>query len=107
MFQDSQPREAACATVASVPYSYARRRGASWRLMTWRWKYCAAAGTGIGIHQLRHAHATELNRGVSIEAVRKRLGHSSTDTVMIYAELADRAADAGIRAALRKRETRR
>jgi len=25
-----------------------------------RWKkYCAAAGTGIGIHQLRHAHATE------------------------------------------------
>jgi integrase/recombinase XerD len=26
-----------------------------------RWtKYCAAAGTGIGIHQLRHAHATEL-----------------------------------------------
>src|SRR5262249_30819425 len=32
-----------------------------------RWKkYCAAAGTGIGIHQLRHAHATELiNSGVS------------------------------------------
>src|SRR5271165_3790678 len=34
-----------------------------------RWKkYCAAADTGIGIHQLRHAHATEfqqrrLNRG--------------------------------------------
>jgi integrase/recombinase XerD len=26
-----------------------------------RWKkYCAAAGAGIGIHQLRHAHATEL-----------------------------------------------
>ena len=26
-----------------------------------RWKkYCAAAGVGIGIHQLRHAHATEL-----------------------------------------------
>ena len=26
-----------------------------------RWKkYCAAAGTGIGIHQLRHAHASEL-----------------------------------------------
>jgi hypothetical protein len=26
-----------------------------------RWKkYCAAAGTAIGIHQLRHAHATEL-----------------------------------------------
>lgn len=70
----------------------------------WR-KYCAAVGTGIGIHQLRHAHATELiNLGVSIEAVRKRLGHSSTDTVRVYAELADRAADAEIRAARRKRE---
>lgn len=28
-----------------------------------RWtKYCAAAGAGIGIHQLRHAHATELQQ---------------------------------------------
>jgi integrase/recombinase XerD len=73
-----------------------------------RWKkYCTAAGAGIGIHQLRHAHATELNLGVSIEAVRKRLGHSSTDTVKIYAELADQAADAEIRAARRRRESRR
>jgi integrase/recombinase XerD len=74
-----------------------------------RWKkYCAAAGAEIGIHQLRHAHATELiNLGVSIEAVRKRLGHASTDTVRVYAELADQAADAEIRAARRKRETRR
>ena len=45
--------------------------------------------------------------GVSIEAVRKRLGHSSTDTVKVYAELADQAADAEIRASRRKRETRR
>lgn len=31
-----------------------------------RWKkYCAAAGTGIGIHQLRHAHATELSTAAS------------------------------------------
>jgi integrase/recombinase XerC/integrase/recombinase XerD len=36
-----------------------------------RWKtYCARAGVDIDIHQLRHAHATELiNSGVSIEAV--------------------------------------
>jgi integrase len=28
-----------------------------------RWKkYCAAVGAGIGIHQLRHAHATEFQR---------------------------------------------
>jgi integrase/recombinase XerC/integrase/recombinase XerD len=74
-----------------------------------RWeKYCTAAGVDIGIHQLRHSHATELiNEGVSIEAVRKRLGHSSTDTVHVYAELADKAADAEIRAARRKREMRR
>ena len=31
-----------------------------------RWKkYCAAAGAGIGIHQLRHAHATELSTAAS------------------------------------------
>jgi integrase/recombinase XerD len=73
-----------------------------------RWmKYCTAAGVDIGIHQLRHSHATELiNDGVSIEAVRKRLGHSSTDTVHVYAELADKAADAEIRAARRKRDRR-
>ena len=29
-----------------------------------RWKkYCAAAGAGIGIHQLRHAHATSFKTG--------------------------------------------
>jgi integrase/recombinase XerD len=33
-----------------------------------RWKkYCAAVGTGIGIHQLRHAYAAELiDSGMSI-----------------------------------------
>ena len=71
-----------------------------------RWeKYCAAAGVAIGIHQLRHAHATELiNSGVSIEVVRRRLGHASTETTQVYAELADQVADAEIRAARRKRE---
>ena len=44
-----------------------------------RWKkYFAAAGTGIGIHQLRHAHASELiNSGVSIEVVRPAQGGCS------------------------------
>jgi len=74
-----------------------------------RWKkYCAAADAGIGIHQLRHAHASELiNSGVSIEVVRRRLGHASTETTQVYALLADQVADAEIRAARRKRETRR
>jgi integrase/recombinase XerD len=71
-----------------------------------RWKkYCAAAGTGIGIHQLRHAHATELiNSGVSIEVVRRRLGHASAETTQVYALLADKVADAEIRAARRRRD---
>jgi integrase/recombinase XerD len=74
-----------------------------------RWqKYCATAGIEIGIHQLRHAHATELiNSGVSIEVVRRRLGHASTETTQVYTLLADKVADTEIRAARRKRETRR
>ena len=72
-----------------------------------RWKkYCAAAAE-IGIHQLRHAHATELiNSGVSIEVVRRRLGHASNETTQVYTLLADKVADTEIRAARRKRETR-
>ncbi|QYN19650.1 tyrosine-type recombinase/integrase [Amycolatopsis sp. DSM 110486] len=71
-----------------------------------RWNgYCTAAGLGIEIHQLRHAHATELiNSGVSIEVVRRRLGHASTETTQIYTLLADQVADDEIRAARRRRE---
>ncbi len=74
-----------------------------------RWRtYCTAAGVSIGIHQLRHAHATELiNSGVSIEAVRRRLGHASTETTQIYTLLADKIADDEIRAARRRRDSRR
>jgi integrase/recombinase XerC/integrase/recombinase XerD len=71
-----------------------------------RWEgYCRAAGVGMEIHQLRHAHATELiNSGVSIEAVRRRLGHASTETTQLYALLDDKVADAEIRAARRRRD---
>ena len=74
-----------------------------------RWtKYCAAAGVEIDIHQLRHAHASELiNSGASIEVVRRRLGHASTETTQVYTLLADKVADAEIRAARHKRETSR
>ena len=65
-------------------------------------RYCAAAGVGIDIHQLRHA--TELiNAGVSIEAVR-RLGHASTETTQLYTLLDDKVADAEIRTARRRRD---
>jgi integrase/recombinase XerD len=74
-----------------------------------RWQnYCAAAEVDIDIHQLRHTHATELiNSGVSIEAVRRRLGHASTETTQIYTLLADKIAEDEIRAARRRRDARR
>lgn len=51
------------------------------------------------------AHATELiNAGVSIEAVRRRLGHASAETTQLYALLDDKVADAEIRAARRRRD---
>ena len=73
-----------------------------------RWKkYRAAAGAQISIHQLRHAHATFSYSGVSIEVVRRRLGHASTETTQVYTLLAAKVADTEIRAARRKREARR
>jgi integrase/recombinase XerC/integrase/recombinase XerD len=59
-----------------------------------RWKkYCAAA------------HANELiSSGVSIEVVRRRLGHASTETTQVYTLLADKVADTEIRAARRRRD---
>ena len=51
--------------------------------------------------------STSFNSGVSIEVVRRRLGHASTETTQVYTLLADTVADAEIRAARRKRETRR
>ncbi|WP_220447133.1 tyrosine-type recombinase/integrase [Nonomuraea deserti] len=61
-----------------------------------RWQaYCSQAGVEIDIYQLRHAHATELiNAGVSIEAVRRRLGHASAETTQLYELLGDKAAAA-------------
>jgi len=41
---------------------------------------------------------------VSIEVVRRRLGHASTETTHVYALLADKVADTEIRAARRRRD---
>ena len=40
----------------------------------------------------------------SIEVVRRRLGHASTETTQVYALLADKVADTEIRAARRRRD---
>ncbi|WP_306215635.1 tyrosine-type recombinase/integrase [Actinoplanes sp. RD1] len=69
-----------------------------------RWtRYCTTASVDLDIHQLRHAHATELiNAGVSIEAVRRRLGHASTETTQLYALIDNKVADDELRAARRR-----
>ncbi|MEV4181723.1 tyrosine-type recombinase/integrase [Streptosporangium canum] len=84
----------------------AEQLGLSYDAAHHQWQgYCEAAGVEIDIHQLRHAHATELiNAGVSIEAVRRRLGHASTETTRLYTLLNDDVADAEIRAARRRRD---
>ena len=71
-------------------------------------KYRAKAQTTATIHQLRHFHATELvNAGVSLEAIRRRLGHANAQTVLRYADQRDATADAEIRGWRRRRTTGR
>ena len=52
---------------------------------------------GVGVAEL-------INSGVSIEVVRRRLGHASTETTQVYTLLADKVADAEVRAARRRRD---
>lgn len=62
-------------------------------------RYCARAGVTATLHQLRHAHATEMvNDGVSLATIRKRLGHRHIQTTLRYAEKSDQAAEAELRA---------
>lgn len=67
-------------------------------------RYCREAGVTCTIHQLRHAHATELVRdGVSLATIRKRLGHKSLQSTLVYADQSDEAADSEIRAWRRRK----
>ncbi len=69
--------------------------------------YARAAGLqGVSPHDLRHGHAqTLVNDGVSLATIRRGLGHASINTTMRYAEQADSAVDAELRA--RHRRSRR
>ena len=71
-----------------------------------RWAhYCELAGIVCTIHQLRHSHATEMvNGGVSLGTIRKRLGHKSIQTTLLYAEVSDTLADAELRDWRRRQE---
>lgn len=71
-----------------------------------RWQqYCRQVGVICTFHQLRHMHATELvNDGVSLNTIRKRLGHRHIQTTLRYAEQTDGVADAELRARRRRKE---
>lgn len=71
-----------------------------------KWEtYCQHAGVTCTLHQLRHAHATELvNDGVRLATIRKRLGHKHIQTTLRYARLSDATADAEIRAWRRRKQ---
>ena len=69
--------------------------------------YCQQAGIICTLHQLRHAHATELvNDGVSLATIRRRLGHKHIQTTLRYAQQFDTASDAEIRNWRRRRQSR-
>jgi integrase len=71
-------------------------------------KYNAAASENVGLHQLRHTHATELvNGGVSLQTIRKRLGQRKIQTSLRYAEHSDRAANDELRRWRRRLQHRR
>ena len=59
-------------------------------------RYVATVAKRAGIghvhpHQLRHTLATQsINRGMSLEAIAKLLGHRSMDMTLIYARISDR-----------------
>ena len=77
----------------------------SYQSMQQRWQmYCDKAGISCTLHQLRHAHATELvNDGVKLATIRKRLGHQNIQTTLRYAQQSDQTADAEIRAWRRRK----
>jgi integrase/recombinase XerD len=69
-------------------------------------KYREKAQVTATIHQLRHVHASELvNAGVSLETIRRRLGHANAQTVLHYADQRDATTDAEIRTWRRRRTT--
>ncbi len=70
----------------------------------WERIYClgrTAGISGLSPHRLRHTYATYLlNHGVSIDALRRLMGHENLNTTLIYARLADTTLERQYRAAM-------
>ena len=70
------------------------------------WQRVSCLGQTAGVkglcpHRLRHTYATHLlNNGLSIEALRRLMGHENLNTTLIYARLADTTLERQYRAAM-------
>ena len=63
----------------------------------------AAGVEGLSPHRLRHTYATQLlNNGMSIEALRRLMGHENLNTTLIYARLADSTLEKQYRTAMER-----
>jgi site-specific recombinase XerD len=77
-----------------------RRVPSVWTIRNRLTRYAEEVNLHVTPHRLRHTLATRLvNRGMSIQSLRKLLGHRSIDTTMLYARLYDETVHAQFREA--------
>lgn len=61
----------------------------------------AAGVAGVSPHRLRHTYATQLlNHGMSLNGLRRLMGHENLETTLIYARLADTTLEQQYRVAM-------
>ena len=63
----------------------------------------AAGVGGVSPHRLRHTYATQLlNNGMTIDGLRRLMGHDNLNTTLIYARLADSTLEQSYQAAIER-----
>jgi len=63
----------------------------------------AAGVGGVSPHRLRHTYATQLlNNGMTIDGLRRLMGHDNLNTTLIYARLADSTLEQSYQAAMER-----
>ncbi len=83
-----------------------RRLPCVWTIRDRLTKYSEQINLHVTPHRLRHTFATRLiNRGLSIQSLRKLMGHRSIDTTMIYAQIYDETLYAQFRDAMSQMES--
>ena len=83
-----------------------RRLPCVWTIRDRLTKYARQIELQVTPHRLRHTFATRLiNRGLSIQSLRKLMGHRSINTTMIYAQIYDETLQAQFRDAMSQMES--